>query len=93
MLRIFLVIVSGIAVGYLVRNISATRYPAKIIGILIALLLFSLGLSVGTNEQVITNFRFIGLDAFVIATAATLGSVLCAAWVYRKFFRKKNKES
>lgn len=92
MLPIFLVIVSGIAIGYLVRNVPAIRYTGKIIGILIALLLFSLGLSVGTNEQVITNFRFIGLDAFVIATASTLGSVLCAAWVYRKFFRK-NKES
>ncbi|NMB49452.1 MAG: lysine exporter LysO family protein [Bacteroidales bacterium] len=93
MLTIFLVIVSGMAVGYVARNIPATRYTGKIIGVLIALLLFSLGLSVGTNEQVIANFRFIGLDAFVIAAAATLGSVLCAAWVYRKFFRKKDKES
>ncbi|MDD3789763.1 MAG: LysO family transporter [Petrimonas sp.] len=93
MLTIFLVIVSGMAVGYVARNIPATRYTGKIIGVLIALLLFSLGLSVGTNEHVIANFRFIGLDAFVIAAAATLGSVLCAAWVYRKFFRKKDKES
>ncbi len=93
MLTIFLAIVSGMAVGYIARNIPATRYTGKIIGVLIALLLFSLGLSVGTNEQVITNFRFIGLDAFVIAAAATLGSVLCAAWVYRKFFQKKDKES
>ena len=93
MLTIFLAIVSGMAVGYIARNIPATRYTGKIIGVLIALLLFSLGLSVGTNEQVIANFRFIGLDAFVIAAAATLGSVLCAAWVYRKFFRKKDKES
>ena len=93
MLTIFLAIVSGMAVGYIARNIPATRYTGKIIGVLIALLLFSLGLSVGTNEHVIANFRFIGLDAFVIAAAATLGSVLCAAWVYRKFFRKKDKES
>lgn len=92
MLPIFLAILSGIAIGHLVRNVPAIRYTGKIIGILIALLLFSLSLSVGTNKQVITNFRFIGLDAFVIATASTLGSVLCAAWVYRKFFQK-NKES
>ena len=93
MLSIFLTITCGIAMGYFARNIPATRYTEKIIGIIIALLLFSLGLSVGTNEQVIANFRLIGRDAFVIAAAATLGSVLCAAWVYRKFFRKKDKKS
>ena len=41
MLSIFLTITCGIAMGYFARNIAATRYTKKIIGILIALLLFS----------------------------------------------------
>lgn len=93
MLSVFLIILFGIALGYLVRNIPATKYTGKIINIIIAVLLFSLGLSVGMNEEVIKNFRFIGIDAFAIATAATLGSLLCGVWVYRRFFRKKDKNT
>lgn len=93
MINIFLIIFSGIIVGRLLRNSRFTKYLGKIISAIIVLLLFFLGMEVGNNEQVMQNFRLIGLDAFVIALAATLGSVLCAWWVYRKFFRRKKEKN
>lgn len=88
MLYIFAFILSGAVAGYLLRNRPATKHVGKVINIIIILLLFFLGVSTGSNQQVIRNFRFIGFDAFMIALAGTAGSILCAWLLYEKFFRK-----
>jgi len=89
MISIISFIIAGLVVGYFLRKYSFTRFVPRIITYLIFLLLFFLGLSVGSNEQVVKRFAFIGWDAFLISTAATLGSVLCAWFVYHFFFKKK----
>jgi hypothetical protein len=56
------------------------------------LLLFFLGASVGSNKQLISNFSGIGLDALLLTVGGTLGSLLCAKWVFARFFvGKKNR--
>lgn len=75
-------------VGYFIRNVSLTKYVGAVIGFIILLLLFFLGISVGSNEQVIKNFSSIGLDALIITLGGISGTVLCAWWVYEKFFKK-----
>jgi len=67
----------GIAVGYLFRN-RKIRFIHRIILTLIWLLLFLLGLEVGSNENVIRQFGTLGFEAFLLATAGTLGSVVFA---------------
>lgn len=47
---------------------------------------FFLGITVGTNGDVMNNLDSIGLDALLITLAAVTGSVLCAWGVYRFFF-------
>jgi len=69
---------AGIALGYLLRH-HKLRYIHRIILTLIWLLLFLLGLEVGANETIVRQFGTIGLEALLLATAGTLGSVL-AAW-------------
>jgi len=65
----------GIAVGYLFRN-RKIRFIHRIILTLIWLLLFLLGLEVGSNENVVRQFGTLGFEAFLLATAGTLGSVV-----------------
>lgn len=91
MLIIFLCIASGITLGYFLRKSKITKYIGRSISIIIILLLFFLGISVGINDQVTSNFGNIGFDAFIIATAATLGSILCAWIVYRRYFQNNDK--
>lgn len=89
MISILSFLIAGIVVGYFLRKYPFTRFVPRVITYLIFLLLFFLGLSVGSNEQVVKRFPFIGWDAFLISTAATLGSLLCAWFVYRFFFKSK----
>ena len=68
---------AGIVAGYLFRK-RKLHFIHRVILLLIWLLLFLLGLEVGTNEQVVRQFGNLGFEAFILAFAGTLGSVLFA---------------
>ena len=68
---------AGIVAGYLFRKLKL-RFIHRVILVLIWLLLFLLGLEVGTNDQVIRQFSQLGFEAFLLAFAGTLGSILFA---------------
>ncbi|MBK5195815.1 MAG: LysO family transporter [Proteiniphilum sp.] len=91
MLSIFLSVVSGILVGYLLRKTAFVKYVSSLLSVVIMLLLFFLGVSVGINQQVVNNFASIGMDAFILTVGGTLGSLLCAKLIYRKFFKKRGE--
>jgi uncharacterized membrane protein YbjE (DUF340 family) len=67
----------GILTGYLFRN-RKVQFQNRLILTLIWVLLFLLGLEVGMNDNVVRKFASLGLEAAVIAVAATLGSVVAA---------------
>ena len=77
----------GIAFGYLLRKKNILRKLSKPIGYTIYLLLFLLGISVGSNREIIENLPALGGQALLLAFAGTLGSVL-AAWIIYKFIFK-----
>ncbi len=84
---------AGIIVGYLLRS-KKIRFFQGLIITLIWLLLFLLGLEIGSNNDVISQFGKLGLEAFIIATGGTLGSVLAAKFLWKKVERnKKDKKS
>jgi Membrane protein of unknown function (DUF340). len=83
---------SGIALGYLLRNIKLLQKLGRLITITILFLLFFLGVSIGANDLIINNFGTLGLEALLIATATTLGSVLAAWLVYKFVFQNKGGE-
>ena len=68
---------AGIISGYLFRK-KKLRFMNGLILTLIWALLFLLGLEVGMNEIVVRKFASLGLEAAIIAIAATLGSVIGA---------------
>ena len=79
----------GIALGYLFRKKTILQKTSKTTGYTICLLLFLLGISVGSNSEIINNLPSLGGQAFILAFAGTLGSVL-AAWAINKLIFKKD---
>ena len=89
MFIVIAVMAAGIAAGYLLRKARWTQYLGKPVIYTVALLLFLMGVSVGSNETLTANLLSLGADAALIAVASTLGSVLAGVVVYRSFFKKE----
>lgn len=78
----------GIAAGYLLRRKAKVHeYSAKLINILVFVLLFSLGVSVGNNSSLTDNLVAIGFHAVLISLFAMGGSILTGI-VYNRMIRK-----
>ncbi|MEG1634300.1 MAG: LysO family transporter [Rikenellaceae bacterium] len=86
MLIVISIMLCGVAIGYKLRN-KNMKLIAPIIMWLIFLLLFFLGVSVGSNAQIMDNLSTIGTDAVVITFGAVLGSCLAALLIYKLFFK------
>lgn len=83
-------LVLGIFLGYWLRNhLKLVRISSKLTDGAIFLLLFFLGVTVGMNEKIISNFQNIGLQSFVITLFATIGSILVTFVFYKLFFSKQ----
>ena len=91
MLTVISCMMIGILTGYMLRKRNIAGLVGKMISVAIVVLLFFLGISVGTNKDIINNLSTIGVNAVLISFAATMGSVLVSWLVYTIWF--KNKES
>ena len=92
MITVLIIMSSGIFAGYLLRNKKRITKP---LGIIITwaifLLLFLLGISVGTNDVIIRNLDAIGTNALMITFGALTGSVLVSYFTYVLFFEHNEK--
>ncbi|MEI6276177.1 MAG: LysO family transporter [Prolixibacteraceae bacterium] len=90
MISILLVLSSGILVGLMiVRKPRLHLLNNHLLNWSIYLMLFLLGISVGTNEEVIKNLGKIGYEAVAIALASIAGSVLFSGLLFRFLFKQK----
>ncbi|MDE5417732.1 LysO family transporter [Labilibaculum sp. DW002] len=84
------IMILGMGIGLFIGNRPKV---IKIVGVLtsfsIFLLLFLLGIGVGTNDRIINNLDTIGIQALVLTIGALLGSLICAYFTYSLFFKKK----
>lgn len=71
------IMLTGMLLGYLLRN-KKLSWIHRVITLLIWLLLFLLGIDVGSNETIIDGLATIGFEAAVITLAAVGGSTLTA---------------
>lgn len=82
---------AGIVLGYFLRNKTLLiKVNDKLIMWAIYLLLFILGVAIGTNETIMKSLPTLGLKALAITFGGVAGSILLAWITYLKFF--KNKE-
>ena len=82
----------GIGIGYLFRNLKFLQNVEKTTSLTIFLLLFILGLSIGSNSLIINNLGRFGWQAVVLAASSILVSMLASFLVFRLFFRKGGKK-
>ena len=89
MLKIVGIMLLGVFTGYLLKNYQF-RWVQKWIMLAIWLLLFLLGIAVGTNGEIMNNLDTIGL---ILALGGVSGSVILAWVVYRFFFMRRDESS
>lgn len=89
MFSIVATMLTGISLGYLFRHKPILQNTEKTISMTIFLLLFIMGITIGSNDELIMNLSNFGWQAAIISTSATCGSVL-AAWLVMKFFFHKD---
>ncbi len=86
---------AGVLIGHFLRNGKRVEKIEKSTSITIFVLLFVLGLSVGSNNVIIDNLGRFGWQAAVIAMLGMGGSIIAARIVFQLFFKKgeeKNEE-
>ncbi|MDR2148476.1 MAG: LysO family transporter [Tannerella sp.] len=91
MFIVIAIMFAGIAVGYFFRRWERLKNINFLIIIIICLMLFLLGVSIGSNKLIVKNIGTLGWQAFIIGTAATLGSILAGWGLYRWLFKKREK--
>ena len=89
MIIILVVLSAGILLGLLIiRKPRLHQFNNHLLNWAIYLLLFLLGISVGTNDEVIQNLDKIGYEATAIAFASIAGSVLVSGLLFRILFKQ-----
>ena len=84
---------SGVFIGYLLRKHKKLVKPVdKITMFAIYLLLFLIGVSIGSNKEIITNIGSLGIIAVILSSGAIIGSILLSVPVYKKFFKNNENE-
>lgn len=79
----------GITVGFILRNnIKSTLINHLIFGVVL-LLLFLMGLSIGTDHKLISVLPSLGLQAIIISFFSTFGSIISGWIIWIKLFKKK----
>ena len=82
----------GIGVGYLMRNVQILQKIEKSTSLTIFLLLFVLGVSIGSNRLIVEKLGKFGWQAAVLATSSITGSMLASFTVFHLFFKKGEKK-
>ena len=91
MLTVIIIMCAGIALGYLIQNRKRwVRLADRLTMWAIYILLFLLGIAIGTNEVIVKNLPTLGLKALLISMGGVLGSVLVAWLAYRLWFAPKD---
>ena len=92
MLKIVAIMLSGMAVGFLMRK-RRLRVVPHLVTVLIWLLLFLLGVEVGSNPQVINGITSLGLEALWLSVAGLVGTIAFSWALWRWVSHKKGGDA
>ena len=85
------VIALGAVAGYLLRNRPRIRKVPAFIHLVVCVMLFFLGMTVGLNKMIMSNLTYFCGQAAVISLMSILGSLLASVVLYHLFFKKGKK--
>lgn len=78
----------GAIIGYSLKSKKDLSKVSTLIQIVVCLLLFILGLSVGGNKLIISNLTYYCEQAAIISVLSLVGSSVAAMLVFNLFFKK-----
>ena len=92
-----MVVILVFVIGFLVGNIFKKKdvifgISSKLTDISLYLLLAVLGITIGSNEKIISNIMNIGFQSLAFAVVSILGSILCIIPLYLVFKKGKLDE-
>lgn len=82
----------GALIGYFLRNKKSISKVGNLISVLVCLLLYMLGLSIGSNKFLLENLSTFCWQAAFIASMSIIGSLLASWFVVNKVFKAENKK-
>lgn len=85
MFTVIIIMLCGVLAGRLV-GMKCRPVVSRVVTVLIWVLLFMLGVEVGTDPRITGNVFTLGLDALVVAAGCVVGSVLLS-WVMWRMVR------
>lgn len=90
MITVVAIMTAGIVLGYFLRNrTKLIKINDKLVTWAIYLLLFILGVGIGSNEIIMKSLPTLGLKALAITVGGVIGSIFLAWFTYIKFFKRK----
>lgn len=72
------ILFGSIIIGFLLRKINIPGVPSMTVNVIIWILLLLMGISIGSNPEIISNIGNYGKQAVVIGVLATVGSAAAA---------------
>ena len=91
-MKVIAIMMAGMLAGWLLRNRKRLlAWNARLINVAIYFLLFFLGVTIGTDETIVSTLPTLGVKALWLALGGIGGSVLLAWGVYILWFRKPNE--
>lgn len=92
MIIVLLLMTLGILIGWVLhKHKKFIKITSEITNWAIYLLLFLLGISVGTNDKILNNFDEIGYQSIIITVFAVMGSILVSWLCFTIFFKKDER--
>lgn len=86
MINVVIIMSIGITIGVILnKKIHFIATVEKLATYSTWLLLFLLGISIGSNQVIIRNIGTLGIEAFILSFGAISGSVLLSFILYRFF--------
>lgn len=90
---VLIIMTLGMGLGYLLRSKpNVLKMNGKATLWVIFLLLFFMGIGVGSNPKIMENLDTIGLRGLQLALVAVFGSVILSWLVYKLFFKNAEHE-
>ncbi|MBC7125646.1 MAG: LysO family transporter [Bacteroidales bacterium] len=88
MITVVSIMAGGMLLGFLLRaKQRIVSGNEKLITYAIYLLLFMMGVSIGSNEQIMNSLSTLGIVALIVSMGAIIGSILTGFVVFKLFFK------